>query len=96
VSEWGCAFPLSVELKPDDIIAVRVISKDMSEPAPTEQTMFQVVRVQRNQDGWEVGAWKMDGGDAWAATIQKIARLKVREPESIAASPSPPGKVPDP
>jgi hypothetical protein len=96
VSEWGCAFPLSVELKADDIIAVRVLSTNASDPAPTGQTMFQVVRVQRDKDGWAVGAWKMDGGDTWATTIQKIAKSKGREAESIAALPSPPRKVPGP
>jgi hypothetical protein len=96
VSEWGCAFPLSVELNPDDIVAVRVISTNTTEAAPTGQAMFQVVRVRRDKDGWVVGAWKMDAGDRWATTIQKIAKLKGYEPESIAATPSPPREVPEP
>jgi PilZ domain len=89
VSIWGCAFPLSVELKPDDIIAVRMISTTAKELPQTGQAMFQVVRVTREADGWAVAAWKMDGGDAWGDTVQNIAKSKGSDAPSHATTRDP-------
>ena len=72
VSEWGCAFLLSVELKKDDIISLRVASADKEESEPALQSLFQVVRITREQNGWLVGTWKMENKDVWGAHLKKI------------------------
>ena len=72
VSEWGCAFLLPVELKKDDIISVRVASADKEETEPALQSLFQVVRVTREENGWLVGTWKMENKDVWGANLEKI------------------------
>jgi hypothetical protein len=66
VSEWGCGFKIPVELKKDDIVALRVVST-LPETAPLTKSLFQVVRVIPEDDGWVVGAWKMDDEKVWGA-----------------------------
>lgn len=72
VSEWGCGFIASVELKVDDIIAVSVISPGAEEPATRPTSLFQVVRVTREADGWLVGAWKMNREKMWGPYLEKL------------------------
>ena len=72
VSEWGCAFLLSVELKKDDIISLRVIPKDGLQIAPAQQAAFQIVRITLVENGWSIGAWKMESKGVWGAEFQKI------------------------
>lgn len=74
VSEWGCAFPLSFELKADDIVSLRVTSPEASEFAAARHSPFQILRVTREKDGWVVGAWKVDNGDVWGVNLEQIAK----------------------
>lgn len=74
VSEWGCGFLLPVELKPEDIIALRVARPDARESAQARQTLFQVVRVTRGDGGWLVGAWKMGSENPWGAELGTVAK----------------------
>jgi hypothetical protein len=73
VSEWGCGFPVSVELKADDIIALRVIYSDVVKSPEVRQSLFQVRSVTREENGWLVGAWKVDEGKVWGTDLEKIA-----------------------
>jgi hypothetical protein len=73
VSEWGCAFLLSVELKADDIVSLRVISPDAAEFAAARQSPFQIMRVTSEKDRWLVGAWKVDNGDVWGVNLEQIS-----------------------
>jgi hypothetical protein len=82
VSEWGCGFVTCVELKPDDIVAVRVASRDAGESAEARQSLFQVRRVSREENGWLVGAWKMDSGNVWGADLEKMAEPQEDKLES--------------
>jgi hypothetical protein len=72
VSEWGCAFLLSVELKKDDIILLWVASTDQKETEPALQSLFQVVRVTREDNGWLVGTWKMEDKDVWGTNLKDM------------------------
>jgi len=74
VSEWGCGFVTSVELKTDNIIALRVASRDAAESARARQSLFQVRGVLPEEHGWLVGARKMDDGNVWGADLEKIAK----------------------
>jgi PilZ domain len=74
VSQWGCGFMVSLELKPEDIVAIRVVSQDAEKSAPVRQSLFQVVRVTREENRWLVGAWKMDSGELWGIDLEKAAK----------------------
>jgi len=82
VSEWGCGFVTSIELKENDMVALRVASRDAGESVHARQTLFQVRRVAREGDGWMVGAWKMESGNVWGADLEKIAEPMEGDPES--------------
>jgi len=73
VSEWGCGFVISIELKESDMVALRVASRETGESVHARQTLFQVRRITREKDGWLVGAWKMESGNVWGADLEKIA-----------------------
>lgn len=45
VSEWGCGFTSSVELKVDDIVAVSLVAPGTTEADSPPASLFQVVRV---------------------------------------------------
>jgi hypothetical protein len=74
VSEWGCAFLLSAELKPDDIVSLRVTSAEAAEFEASHQSPFQIMRVRREKDRWLVGAYKVDNGAIWGVNLEQIAR----------------------
>jgi len=74
VSHWGCGFLSPIELKKNDIVAIRVAAPEG--PVAIERPMirFQVVRVEREERGWAVGAWKMEADDAWGIELDKMAQ----------------------
>jgi len=74
VSEWGCGFLLSVQLKADDMIAVRLCDRSLAESAQTRQSVFQVRHVERYSGGWLIGAWKMDSNDLWGADLESLGK----------------------
>lgn len=74
VSEWGCQFLLSMELKRDDIISLRMGFSGKDGLAPVQSSPFQVVRVTRDEGGWLVGAWKLGGSDIWGTALQEIVK----------------------
>jgi hypothetical protein len=74
VSEWGCGFVLPVQLKADDMIAVRLCTRSAAEPAQLRQSVFQVRHVARNPDGWLIGAWKMDNNDLWGTDLETLGK----------------------
>jgi hypothetical protein len=77
VSRWGCRFLMSVEVKTDDIVALRVISSPAEgSAAQTQQSLFQVLHVNREKDGWLVGAWKMDDEDVWGIDLEQATRTE--------------------
>ena len=74
VSRWGCGFLSPVELRKDDIVAIRVASPEEAGTGKRPTIRFQVVRVEREKDGWGVGAWKMDQDDVWGLELDKLAQ----------------------
>ena len=72
VSRWGCGFLSPIELRKDDIVAVRVASPEDAGVAKRPAIRFQVVRVEREGDGWSVGAWKVDHDDVWGIELDKL------------------------
>ena len=69
ISEWGCQFTVSTELEAGIIVVVQVLDTETGKPA--RQGMFQVMRVEREGDRLVVGAWKLDSGNIWGASIEE-------------------------
>jgi hypothetical protein len=78
VGSWGCTFPLSLELKPDDIFAVRVLGGDRREAGPQPQSLFQVLRATREGQGWIIAAWHLEDRDLWTAELKNTEPYKGR------------------
>jgi hypothetical protein len=74
VSEWGCGFLVSTELKVDDMIAIRMSSPDQEGASSRPQCLYQVLRVKSEGTRWLVGAWKMGGSDIWGSDLPKTAK----------------------
>lgn len=93
VSEWGCEFLSPIEMKKDDIIAVRVVAPEGSE-ATGKTARFQVVRVEQEGGGWAVGTWKMDFDDIWGLEAKKAEKLTEAsvEPRKLTETPVEPRK----
>ena len=74
VSLWGCGFVSPIELRKDDIVAIHVAAPEGPGAMERPPIRFQVVRVEREVDGWAIGAWKMETDDAWGVELEKIAQ----------------------
>jgi hypothetical protein len=74
VSEWGCGFLVSTELRVDDMIAIRMNSPDQEGASSRPQCLYQILRVKREGTSWLVGAWKMGGSDIWGSDLPKAAQ----------------------
>jgi hypothetical protein len=78
VSNWGCRFFVPFALRLDDIVTLRPASQDSADPMPVAPTFFQVVRVNRQGDGWMVAAWRISEDGPWSRMVEKAAQR--REP----------------
>ena len=74
VSQWGCGFLSPAELKKDDIVAIRVAAPEGPVAMERPPIRFQVVRVDREERGWAIGAWKMESDDAWGIELEKMTQ----------------------
>jgi hypothetical protein len=73
VSRNGCKFRVHTEIKPDSVVAIRVVrSKEPNgESAPI---LFHVSRTEPVRDGWSVGAAKLLDGDPWSVDFAELDR----------------------
>ena len=74
VSRWGCGFLSPIELRKDDIVAIRVASPEEPGAMKRPSIRFQVVRVEKEKGGWGVGVWKVDQDDVWGIELDKLAQ----------------------
>jgi hypothetical protein len=73
-SHWGCGFLSPIEMRKDDIVAIRVASPDGPGAVQRLPVRFQVVHVEREAGGWAIGAWKMESDDVWGIDLEKMAQ----------------------
>lgn len=74
VSEWGCGFLCSTQLRKDDIVSIRQIPASAPDHHPAaDAVLFQVVRSERTPKGWLVGVWKMDSQRPWSVLLDESA-----------------------
>lgn len=72
VSEWGCAFVSARKLTLDSILALRAASDGGDTAGEAPVAIFQVVRAEREENKWLVGAWKFGGADIWGVDFKKL------------------------
>jgi hypothetical protein len=73
-SQWGCGFLSPIELRTDDIVAIRVASPGGPVAVQRLPIRFQVVRVDSEAGGWAIGAWKMEPDDVWGIELEGMAQ----------------------
>lgn len=74
VSQWGCGFLSPIELRKNDIVAIHVAAPEGPLAMQRPPIRFQIVRVDREAEGWAIGAWKMESDDAWGIELEKMAQ----------------------
>lgn len=74
VSHWGCGFLSPIEMKKNDIVAIRVAAAKGVGVIERPPIRFQVVRADREERGWAIGAWKMESDDAWGVELETMAQ----------------------
>jgi hypothetical protein len=82
VSTWGCGFQISVELKVNAIVALRAIPSEKRASGAIKQSLFQVVRVAGEANGWLVGVWKVDSDNFWSAEVDEMIKREERAQEA--------------
>ncbi len=72
VSEWGCRFQMPIGLEPDSIVTLQALSNEEEREASKAPVMFQVVRVGKSKDCWEIAAWKMGPEKVWPVELPEV------------------------
>lgn len=70
VSEWGCTFLWPNQLAVNDMISIRTVGEPATGREPARQSLFQVLRVTRDEGNWLVAAWKLEDGQPWEAGVE--------------------------
>jgi hypothetical protein len=65
VSSGGCRLLLHAEVDEETILAVRLIQRRMGREIDTRPTLFQVVWLEGQANGWTLGASKVQSGIVW-------------------------------
>jgi hypothetical protein len=84
VSEWGCSFSASTEIDVDDIVSIKLRESSKGRADSGAPTLFQVVRVKRENRGWLIGSWRLNDEGPWSAEIER--RIAELPPSACAAS----------
>ena len=69
VSASGCAFHLKTELKRGASVAIKVVRRDSNQTPPGNPLLFQIARVEREEDGWVMGAIKLQPENLWCVAF---------------------------
>src|SRR5713226_2833225 len=65
ISEEGCRFVVKTPLQRGDVVAIKLMSREPSLPPQNRSLLFQVAWIAREQDGWAVGALKLQPENIW-------------------------------
>ncbi len=69
VSEAGCRFRLTAQVKRGDVVAIRLIRRKASDPGRSKPLLFQIAWVARERGGWVAGALKLQPENMWHVTF---------------------------
>lgn len=72
VSENGCRFATRIRLFRGCVVAISVAPRAGSD-APSEKALYEVVWSSRRDDGWEVGARRLEKKNIWNVAFPEAA-----------------------
>jgi hypothetical protein len=73
VSENGCRFATRTRLFRGCVVAISVAPRDGSD-APSEKALYEVAWTSRRDNGWEVGARRLEQKNIWNVTFPEPAK----------------------
>ena len=72
VSQSGCRFAARTGLFRGCVVAISVAPRDGSE-SPSEKALYEVMWASRREDGWEVGARRLEKKNIWNVAFPEAA-----------------------
>ena len=72
VSESGCRFATRTRLFRGCVVAISVAARDGSE-SPSEKALYEVAWATPREDGWEVGAHRLEKKNIWSVAFPEAA-----------------------
>lgn len=69
ISENGCKFQLKSRIERSSVVALKVLHRDDSGSLPERPLLFRVARVIRENDGWTLGAVKLQPESIWCVAF---------------------------
>jgi len=73
VSERGCQLHMSREVKPGDLLTLRVVRRKDAHAAQEAPFLYQAVWVQSSPGGWIAGLAALEPGNPWRVTFPQEA-----------------------
>lgn len=65
ISKSGCCFPVKTQLKPGDVVAIRLAGQRNEKTPPNKALLFQIVWVAPEGKEWIVGALNLHPENIW-------------------------------
>jgi len=65
ISEEGCRFCAKAQPEPGEVVAVRLVSRESGTMVPKNPLLFQIAWVAHAENGWVVGAFKLQPENVW-------------------------------
>ena len=69
VSASGCRFRLRTEVECGAVVAVKVVSRKSDRILPNRPLLFQIARVEQEEELWTVGAAKLEPENIWCVAF---------------------------
>ncbi len=77
ISEVGCRFlAKKTRLAPGDVVAIKLLSRGDEQSSASKPLLFQIIWVQRELEGWTVGALKLQPENIWHVTFPPANQTK--------------------
>jgi hypothetical protein len=65
ISEAGCRFGIKAQLKPGDVVAIKLITRGNGLTPASKALLFQIAWVKPEPEGWAAGALKLQPENIW-------------------------------
>lgn len=74
VSEDGCGFRIKTPLQRGDVVAIKLVTRQRTDPAVNRSLLFQIAWIAQERDGWNAGAMKLQPESIWHAAFPRKER----------------------
>jgi PilZ domain len=74
VSANGCRFRISTEIARGALIAIKLVSRNSEQTLPERPLLFQVARLEKKEDGWILGAAKLQPENLWCIAFPPLTQ----------------------